>query len=111
VIVHILLFRPKATLDAEGRVALADAFAGALEEMPSVRRAQVGKRVKTGRPYDALMSVDYSHAAIIEFDDRKSFQVYLDHPAHAGLAARFFQSFEVALFYDFEMGEDATRLL
>lgn len=110
-IAHVVLFRPKPTLGSEERAALVDAFTGAFASIPSVRRVRVGTRVRTGRPYEPAMSENYTHAAIVEFDDRAAFQEYLDHPAHADLAARFFESFEVALFYDFEMGEDAATLL
>ena len=110
-IAHVVLFRAKPTLDAGERSGLADSFTRAIEHIPGVRRARVGKRVRTGRPYEQLMSEDYTHAAVIEFDDRAALQAYLEHPAHQTLASRFFESFEAALIYDYEMGEDAAALL
>jgi len=65
----------------------------------------------TGRPYEQLMSENYTHAAVIEFDDRVALQAYLEHPSHQDLATRFFGSFEAALIYDYEMGADAAALL
>ncbi len=110
-IAHVVLFRPRPTLDPQSRANFAAAFTSALSDIPSVRRARVGRRVLAGRPYDAMMTEDLTHAAIIEFDDREGFQAYLDHPTHAGLAARFFDTFEAALIYDYEMSLDAATLL
>jgi Stress responsive A/B Barrel Domain len=59
------------------------------------------------RPYEALMRSHYSHAAVLEFDDIAGLRAYLDHPAHTQLASRFFESFEEALIYDYELEEGA----
>ena len=80
-------------------------FRQAVSEIPSVRRAHVGRRATHGRPYEKLMSTHYEHVAILEFDDLGGLQAYLEHPAHAQLAARFFTAFETALMYDYEMME------
>ena len=61
------------------------------------------------RPYELLMRTDYSHAAILEFDDLDGLKAYLEHPAHASLAEQFFSAFEDGLCYDFELGD--VRLL
>ena len=53
------------------------------------------------------MRSHYSHAAVLEFDDIAGLRVYLDHPAHAQLASRFFESFEEALIYDYELEQGA----
>lgn len=110
-IAHVILFRPKASFGDAERKALAASITDGLKGIPSVHRVQVGKRFRTGRPYDELMTEDYSHAAIIEFDDRAAFDAYLAHPAHQGLASRFFDVFDAALFYDYELGEDGAALL
>jgi hypothetical protein len=113
VIVHLVLFRPKAGLSDADRRGLADALNGAAHEIPGVRRVRVGRRVTHGRPYEQLMRVDYSHAAILEFDDLDGLQTYLRHPAHEALASRFFAAFEEGLFYDFELedGDEGARKL
>jgi hypothetical protein len=103
VIAHLVLFRLRREMSAEARGALVDAFAAALREIPSIRRARVGQRVTHGRPYEASMRVHYSHAAVLEFDDLEGLQAYFDHPAHEALASRFFDAFEEALLYDFEL--------
>jgi hypothetical protein len=110
VIAHLVLFRPRPDLGAQARAALVDALATAFQEIPTIRRARVGRRVTTGRPYEALMRADYSHAAILEFDDQAGLMAYFDHPAHAALASRFFEAFDEALLYDFVLEEGAAGI-
>ena len=109
-IAHVVLFRPRTDLGGAARDALASAFERALREIPSIRRARVGRRVTHGRPYEALMQVDCQYAAILEFDDISGLSAYLEHPAHEQLAAHFFNAFEDALMYDFEMSGSAALL-
>ena len=104
-IVHVVLFRLRPDLADDARDALAAALARATREIPSLRRARVGSRVTLGRPYEQLMTTDYSFAAVLEFEDRDGLQTYLDHPAHEQLAQRFYASVSAALTYDFEMWE------
>jgi hypothetical protein len=111
VIVHLVLFKPKPDLPAADREALAAALTAAAKRIPSVRRVQVGRRVTHGRAYEHLMRVDYTHAAMLEFDDLDGLQAYLQHPAHEELARRFFLAFEEGLFYDYEMTADVSRLV
>ena len=109
-IAHVVLFRPRGDLSSDARDALAAAFETALREIPSIRRARVGRRLLHGRPYEALMLVDYQYAAILEFDDTAGFRAYLEHHAHQQLASRFFDAFEQALMYDFDLEEGTARL-
>jgi hypothetical protein len=107
VIAHLVLFRPHRNLPQDARTALTNALSTALREIPSIRRALIGRRVKLDRPYEALMRSHYSHAAVLEFDDIAGLRAYLDHPAHTQLASRFFESFEEALIYDYELEQGA----
>jgi hypothetical protein len=107
VIAHIVLFAPKPTLSREDRRQLGTALSQAIATIPSIRRARIGRRRTHGRPYEQLMLVNYTHAAILEFDDVQGLQVYLEHSAHEALAAQFFACFEQALFYDFELDDGA----
>ena len=107
-IAHVVLFKPRAGLDAAARQRLADAFQQALREIPSIRRAHIGRRVTHGRPYEQLMSVDYEYAALLEFDTMADLTAYLSHSSHDALGALFFEGFEVALMYDYEMEEGAA---
>src|SRR5262245_53134457 len=109
-IVHVVLFRPRHELGAEARRGLADAFAAAVRHIPSVRRARVGRRVVHGPAYEQMMAVDYTYAAVIEFDDVVGLKAYLNDPMHESLAARFFASFEQALMYDYELQEGESAL-
>jgi len=109
-IAHLVLFRPRPNLSDEDRRALAGAFTVALREIPSIRRARIGRRVTHGRPYEALMHVHYEYAAMLEFDDVAGLKSYLEHPAHDALAARFFATFEEALMYDVDLKEGEEGL-
>jgi len=104
-VAHVVLFKVKPDLDAAVRQRLAAAFEQALREIPSIRRAHIGRRITHGRPYEQLMSVDYEYAAILEFDSPAGLEAYLAHGAHDALGALFFEAFDVALMYDYEMGE------
>lgn len=110
-IAHLVLFRPRREISQTERRALADAFSAAVTQIPSVRRARVGRRVTHGRPYEQLMTIDYSYAVIVEFEDVVGLQAYLNHPVHEQLATQFFAAFEHALMYDFEIDEGRDALI
>jgi hypothetical protein len=103
VIAHIVLFRPRASLAPADREALLASFTTAVQEIAALRRARVGQRVRTGRPYERASREDYTHVAILEFDDEAGLQAYLTAPAHEELARRFFAGVETALVYDFDL--------
>jgi len=102
---HIVLFRPRADLSADERAGLTDALRTAIEMIPSIRRARLGRRVTHGRPYEQRMRVDYEYAAMLDFDDLSGLRMYLEHPAHEALATRFFRVLDESLIYDFEFEE------
>jgi hypothetical protein len=110
VITHVVLLRPRAGLSAEERAGLADALRAAIETIPSIRRARVGRRVTFGRGYEQLMHANYAFVALLDFDDLDGLRAYLDHPAHEALASRFFQVLDEALMYDYEVGEGVEGL-
>jgi len=107
-VAHVVLFKPKPGLDPAGRQRVAAAFERALREIPSIRRADVGRRILHGRAYEQLMTVDYEYAAILEFDTVADLTAYLAHEAHEALGALFFEAFDVALMYDYEMQSGAA---
>jgi hypothetical protein len=109
-IAHIVLFKPRADLSPQAGQQLAASFETALKQIPSIRRARVGRRITHGRVYEALMGVDYEYAAILEFDDEAGLKAYLEHPAHEQLGAQFFEAFEQALIYDFDFAEGTAAL-
>ncbi len=92
------------------RRALIDTWAIALREIPSIRRALVGRRIRIGRAYEAITHTDLPYAAIIEFDDETALRAYLDHPAHEAISTRFFAALAETLIYDFEVEESAEGL-
>lgn len=104
-VTHVVLFRPRANLDDGQRRGLAAAFTKAIREIPSVRRARIGRRVTHGRGYESLMRVDYPYIALLEFDDVAGLESYLAHPAHEELGRKFFEMFEEALMYDYDVDE------
>jgi hypothetical protein len=111
VIAHVVLFRPRRDLSPADRQALVATFGAALQAIPSIRRARVGRRVTHGRPgYEQLMRADFPYAAIIEFDDNAGLAAYLEHPAHDQLGTQFFAVFEEALMYDFDLADGAAGL-
>ena len=104
-IAHVVLFRPRAELTTVERDALGSAFLEAVREIEAIRQVRVGRRVTHGRGYEHLMAVDYTHAAILEFDDVDGLNAYLEHPVHGSLAQRFFSALESALMYDYDLGD------
>ena len=104
-LVHLGLFRPRSDLDAAMRQGVAEALTAASTQIPGVRRVRVGQRVTHGRGYEQLMRSNYTHVAMLEFDDLAGLQAYLAHPVHEQLATRFFAAFDEALMYDYEVGE------
>jgi hypothetical protein len=110
-IAHIVLFQPRPDLPAEDVQRLVSAFEEALANIPMIRRASVGRRVRMGRHYEQLMAVDYPYAAVLEFDDVAGLRGYLEHPAHGDVGAAVFQAAGNILVYDYEMGLGASGLI
>ena len=57
------------------------------------------------------MQSDYTHLAILEFDDLAGLKAYLEHQVHEELGTQFFAAFDEALMYDYDVadGEDGIR--
>lgn len=109
-IAHLVLFRPRSDLDGNATRALAAAFSAAARQIPSLRRCRVGRRLRLGHAYELTMREDYSHAAVLEFDDVAGLNAYLEHPAHAVMAGLFFTSVEQALLSDFDLGDGVAAI-
>jgi hypothetical protein len=101
---HIVLMKPRSDLSAADRRALVDAFERAIRDIPTVRAVRVGRRVTHGAGYEAAMPDTADYLIVIDFDDLEGLQAYLRHPAHEALGARFNQSLDSALVYDFAVG-------
>lgn len=109
-IAHVVLFSIRPDVSLEERRSLIDAWATALREIPSIRRAIVGQRIRLGRSYEDIVRLDFPYGAIIEFDNADAVRAYLDHPAHAVISTRFFAALADTLIYDFEVEETADGL-
>jgi hypothetical protein len=109
-ILHVVLFRPRADLRDQQRQGLAKAFADAIDHIDAIKRARIGRRRIHGRSYEQLMREDYTHAAILEFEDLAGLGAYLEDPVHTELGSRFFDCFEQALMYDFDVQDGHAGL-
>ena len=99
---HIVLFTPRASLAPEQRHTLVTALRGAVDGIPQIRRATIGRRLLLNRPgYETQMAEHYEYSAILEFDSEPDLRAYLDHPAHNDLGGMLFTSAEAVLAYDF----------
>jgi hypothetical protein len=105
-IVHVVLFEPRADLTDDERQAVLEDLRHAVAAIPSLRRLRLGRRVRHGLAgYEQAMAIDYQYVAIFEFDDREGLETYLRHPAHAAAGRHFTASAAHSLAYDFEMIE------
>ena len=100
-ILHLVLFTPRAGLPVEERQAFGEALERALASIPSVRGYRVGRRFRTGADYDELPG-DYEYCGVIEFDNREGLQQYLGHPAHQELGRLFYTTASSAFAADFD---------
>lgn len=106
-VLHVVLFRPKANLAPADRENLVAAIERAHRQIPVIRRFVVGKRVFHDASYAAGLP-DYPFVALVELDDERSLEQYLQHDAHRELARWFWQTSDSALPYDFEVRDAAS---
>jgi hypothetical protein len=102
-ITHVVLYQPRPDLSAADRERFNTALCTALGAIPSIRRARVGRRVRHGAAYEAVMPLDFEFIGVLEFDDLAGLRSYLDHPAHAELGTLFYTCNAAALAYDYEV--------
>jgi len=109
-LVHVVLFSPRADLTDGDRTAFAASFEEAVRAIPTVRRARVGRRVVHGAGYERGTAA-FELLAMLEFDDLAGLLAYLHHPAHAALGARFGAELSASAVYDFELAsvDDLVR--
>ena len=108
-IAHVVLFTPKASLNAEDRQGTIVALERACSDIPQITRVRVGRRRRLGYEYDALAPVHFEYAVIMEFESEADLDAYLHHPAHLALGHHFSNSAEVAIALDFAIG-DASQI-
>jgi hypothetical protein len=102
-LIHVVLFRPKADLESTQAEALVDALEAAANEIPCVRRFRVGRRVEGGPAYPASGPGEFAFAAFVEVDDRDGLETYLSHPVHAALGQAFNGGLAAALIADYDV--------
>ena len=102
-IAHVVLFRPRHALSETERADFVGALDAALEGIPQIKRATIGRRVVLGRQYDVMNTVDFSYVAILEFESKDDLVAYLDHAAHERLGRQFYTASEAAVAYDFAL--------
>lgn len=101
-LVHVVLFRPKADLGRADRESLVAAIERAHREIPNLRSFRVGERTLRAAGYAPQMP-EFPYIAVIEVTDEAALQAYLAHPAHADLAQQFWRTSDAALAFDFEL--------
>ncbi len=101
-IVHLVLFTPRDGLTDQDRDRVVGALDRALTTIPSIRRYQVGRRIRLGTAYDSLAPGPPEYCGMFEFATREDLKAYLDHPAHAELGQLFYQTSSSAQAFDFE---------
>lgn len=111
-IAHVVSFTPRATLTPAERAALVTDLEQALQAIPEIRRARIGRRKVLGYAYDAVGPVHFEFVLWLEFDSEAALDRYLHHPAHIALGRWFHHGAEVALAQDFELADaDGVRQL
>jgi hypothetical protein len=99
---HLVLFRPKPSLQPAEREALLASLEKAVTGIPTIKRVSIGRRILLNRPgYETQMAEHYEYSAILEFDNEADLRAYLDHPSHVDLGRLLFIAADAVLAYDF----------
>jgi hypothetical protein len=101
VILHLVLFTPRAGLSAADQSRLATALERALTTIPTVVSYRIGRRVRTGAAYDALPG-SFEFCGVMEFEDLDGLTGYLSHPSHIELGQLFYTTSADAFAADFD---------
>lgn len=102
-VMHVVLYQPRPDLTVAEREQFESALTAAIRDIPTIRRVTLGKRIRLGTAYDAMMTTDYAYAAIFEFEDDGGLRAYLEHAAHQRLGTLFYSCSAAALAYDYEI--------
>jgi hypothetical protein len=91
-ILHVVMYQPRASATAEERTTLATTIEKACREIPSIQQARVGKAVDLQITYAGLSSGQkYEYLAVFEFRDEFDLKAYLEHPQHKELGEMFWK--------------------
>jgi hypothetical protein len=106
---HIVLFQPKADVPAADRAGFAASLERACREIPTVRRAVVGKAAEIDAGYTRSFGDNtYEFAAVFEFDDRDGLRQYLQHPLHQELGRLFWLVCERTAIVEVDLADAKT---
>jgi hypothetical protein len=101
VILHLVLFTPRPSVNADAQNRFAEALECALTTIPSVVSYRIGRRIRFDAAYEAI-SANFEYCGVIEFADRDGLATYLQHPAHDELGRLFYETSAEVFAGDFE---------
>jgi len=99
-ILHTVLFQPKPDVTDDNRRAFTEALRRASTEIPTVRRARVGRLTDIGVNYQQPGDKAYEYVAIFEFDSVDDLRTYLYHPVHQELGRLFWLTCQATMIHD-----------
>ena len=100
-ILHVVLYQPKASATREELSELASALEAASRGIPSIKQVRVGKAVDFGFGYSNWpKDQNNGNVAVFEFIDRPALEAYLAHESHKRLAAAFWNTCNQPLIID-----------
>jgi Stress responsive A/B Barrel Domain len=107
-VVHVVLYRPRADATQAQLVGLADAISAVTKTVGQVRRCWLGRTLPNPPRYKLSGFPDFPFCAVLEFDDAAGLEAYLAHETHAEVSRLFNQTTDAALIYDYETVEVAA---
>ena len=91
-ILHVVLYQPRATATLEERTELVAALEAACHEIPVIQQVRVGKAMDLGMGYmNWSLDQQMDYVAVFEFRDEIDLRSYLAHDHHRRLAEMFWK--------------------
>ena len=109
-IVHLVLFTPRPDLSDVERETIRQTLDHALSHIPTIRRFEIGRRLRLGTTYDRVAPIDFEFCVAIDFASEADLTAYLAHPAHQRLGQLFYETSAHALACDFKMVGSLSEL-
>lgn len=101
---HLVLFNPRPEATAEQLRSFARAISDSCQQIPSIARVQIGRRVEIDGGYArSFGEKTYQYAAILEFGEAQALQQYLNHPLHRVLGRMFWEMCESTMVIEVEL--------
>lgn len=111
-ILHIVLYQPRASASSAELTELANAVQAASRTIPTIQRVRVGKAVDLGFGYQNWpQDRNSGNVAIFEFSDRDGLEAYLAHDAHRHLAEMFWKTCDNPVVLDASVVDPAKENL